>query len=822
MKEPLSSYRAKRDFSRTGEPEGRIAGEGGNRFVVHKHHATADHYDLRLEHGGVLKSWAVPRGPSLDPGEKRLAVETEDHPVDYLDFEGVIPDGAYGAGPMIVWDTGVWAPMEDVETSLARGAFKFRLAGEKLKGGFMLARLKGKPGETKANWLFFKERDAGADPGTDILLTRPESVKSGRRIEELMPATPPTRPPEPSGPAAPRRALRPGALKGAIRVAMPSRIAPQLASPRADPPSGEDWLHEIKYDGYRTAAHIAGGTARLFTRKGLDWTGRYGALAAALGALDCREAVIDGEVVVLDETGLSRFAALQDVLSRKADGELAFFAFDLPFLNGWDLRAVPLARRKGLLATLLSGLPANGPVQYSDHVAGNVAAFFGRVSEMGLEGIISKRADAAYRSGRTTTWTKTKARRTGDFVIVGYTVSEAAGGLAALGVAERVADDLVWRGKVGTGFDAASLADLAARLEPLRDDGLALAGAPKGMRMVRPVLTAHVHYADLTRDGALRHAVYKGLREAALGAGGGTRAAPAPRRRLVTEADLAAISITNPTRRMFGRTGATKLDIAVYYAAIGDSMLPHLLGRPVSLVRCPSGKAADCFFQRHAFKGMPASVATIDIADSDGHPHGYIHLTDARGYLALAQFGVVEFHTWGSTVAAPDRPDRLVFDLDPGEGIAWGDIVSAAGAVRAALSAQGLVPFVKTSGGRGLHVVVPIRPEKDFKAAHAATRALAERIAKEHPGTFTVTMGPKNRKNRIFIDFHRNARSATSVAVYSLRARSHLPASAPLGWYDLASVDGPEDLNYSSLPGLIEISGDPWAEIDAAARDLPG
>ncbi len=810
MSESLRSYRAKRDFTRTGEPAGGTAGESGARFVVHKHHATADHYDLRLELDGVLKSWAVPKGPSLDPGEKRLAVETEDHPVEYIDFEGLIPDGQYGAGPMIVWDTGVWAPMDDPHESLASGAFKFRLAGEKLNGGFMLARLKGKPGEKKTNWLFFKERDASADPDSDILETRPESVKSGRRIEDLLPAA--------AAPSARRRSLRPGALKGARKAPAPERIEPQLASPQAEPPTGADWLHEIKFDGYRTLAHSADGAVRLLTRKGLDWTHRYGALADAIAALDCREAVIDGEVVVLDESGISRFGALQDALSRKADGEMVFFAFDLLHLNGWDLRDVPLARRKDLLAALLADSAPDAPVQYSDHVAGAAGEFFERATEMGLEGVVSKRASAPYRSGRTVTWTKSKARKVGDFAIAGYTTSEAAGGLAALGLADWVEGELVWRGKVGTGFDQKTLRDLEARLAPLADPSLALKGAPKDVKLVRPVLTAHIHYANLTADGSLRHAVFKGLRNVA--ALGGAQEA-APRRRLIREADLAAISITNPTRRMFGRSGATKLDIAVYYAAIGDFMLPHLFGRPVSLVRCPSGKAEDCFFQRHAFTGMPPSVRTVDTKDSDGETHTYIYLEDARAYLALSQFGVVEFHTWGARAKTVDKPDRLVFDLDPGEGIEWRDVVAASAPVRAALEARGLVPFVKTTGGRGLHVVVPVTPRRGWKAAHAATRAIAEEIAKAHPDTFVLTMGAKNRKGRLFIDFHRNARSATAVAPYSLRARARLPASTPLRWEDLSAVDAPDDLNYSSLPGLMELSGDPWAEIDAAARDLP-
>jgi len=802
----LRRYRGKRDFTRTGEPAGGVADDGGNRFVVHKHHATSDHYDLRLQVGDVLKSWAVPKGPSLDPAEKRLAVETEDHPLDYADFEGVIPEGQYGGGPMIVWDSGVWAPMDDVETSLARGAFKFRLAGEKLRGGWMLARLKPKPGEAQPAWLLFKERDAAADPSADVLTDRPESVKSGRRIEELG---------APPAPPAPAR-LRPGSVPGAVRAGMPARIPPQLATAAPEPPDGDGWLHEIKYDGYRTAAHVAGGTARLLTRNGLDWTHRYGALATALAALPCRQAVIDGEVVVLDADGISRFAALQDALSRKADGALVFFAFDLLHLNGWDLTAASLGRRKALLAALVAG-GGRPAVQYSDHVDGAGAAFFERISEHGLEGVVSKRADAPYRPGRSRSWTKSKARLTGDFVIAGYTVSEAAEGLAALAVAEWQDGTLVWRGKVGTGFDTRTSDDLRARLEALRDGGTAPDGAPRDILWVRPVLVAHVHYASLTADGLLRHAVFKGLREVHLSR---SDAAP-PRRRLISDADLAGISITNPTRRMFGASGATKLDIAVYYAAIGEAMLPHLLDRPVSLVRCPTGRAADCFFQRHAFSGMPGSVARVETRDSDGEAKTYIAVEDARGYLALAQFGVVEFHVWGTLARRLEKPDRVILDLDPGAGIAWRDVVAAAGAVRAHLEDLGLAAFVKTTGGRGLHVVVPIRPRLGWKAVHAASRRIAERIAAADPARFTTTMGERNRAGRIFIDFHRNARGATAVAPYALRARAHLPAATPVAWQDLDNIDAPEDLNYSSLPGLVSAAGDPWADIDASARDLP-
>jgi len=807
----LSKYRSKRDFSRTPEPSGAVAADAGNRFVVHKHHATADHYDLRLELGGVLKSWAVPKGPSLNPEDKRLAVETEDHPLEYIDFEGVIPAGQYGGGPMIVWDRGVWAPMDDPEKAIGSGAFKFRLFGEKLKGGWMLTRLKPRQGETKRNWLLFKERDQAADPDTDILAARPESVKTGRRIEELA---------APRKQQEKRRAAPPkvGRLPGAVKAPFSTTWSPQLASVADAPPAADDWLHEIKFDGYRTLAFVADGKARLQTRSGLDWTSRYAALAERFRALPCRQAVLDGEVVVPDAQGITRFSALQEALSAQASERLVYYAFDLLHLEGNDLRQVPLKKRKELLRQLLEAMPSgSAQIVYSDHVEGSGPAFFDRVSEMGLEGIVSKRADARYEHGRSKSWLKIKAPQTGDFVIGGYSISEATGGLAALALGEWSGEDLVFVGKVGTGFDANALRDLPKRLEPLRAGAPPFEGAPKDVLPVRPVLTARIQYANRTTTNMLRHAVFKGLREAELS----PQTAP-QRRRLISDADLAAIWVTNPQRRVFGKSGPTKLDIAIYYAAVGDFMLPHLLGRPVSLVRCPTGRPQDCFFQRHAFAGMPSTVATFDMENSEGETKRYIAIEDAKGYLALAQFGVVEFHAWGSTRRRPEKPDRIVFDLDPGKGIAWREIVEAAVHLRGELEALGLMPFIKTSGGRGLHLTVPIVPKLAWKQVHEATRRIAGRLAASAPDVFTTTMGEQNRRGRIFIDFHRNARGATAVAPYSLRARPHLPVSTPLSWDDLESIDAPEDLNYSSLPGLLTSSGDPWAEIAGHARVLPG
>ncbi len=804
----LKTYRDKRDFQRTSEPAGTL-GSAGNRFVVHKHHATSDHYDLRLELDGVLKSWAVPKGPSLNPADKRFAAATEDHPIDYIDFEGVIPEGEYGGGPMIVWDTGTWAPMGDPHEDLAKGAFKFRLVGEKLRGGWMLARLKGRPEDKgKEGWILFKERDTFMSTEVDILAERPESVKTGRRIEELV--APPPEPVRKAGKP------QPGRLTGAVKAPLPATMELQLASPaeKVPDPKGK-YLHEIKFDGYRTLAFVESGKTRLITRGGLDWTKRYGDLPKAFGELNCREAVIDGEIVVLDREGISRFSMLQDALSEGAGNKLVFYAFDLLHLDGWDLRNVDLVKRKGLLAQLLSGhVTPRSAIQYSDHVEGDGQPLLDLASEQGLEGIVSKRADSKYTTGRSSSWLKIKALKTGDYVIAGYSDSAANGGIGALAAGEWVEGELVYRGKVGTGFDAATMKSLVTRLAPLRIEER-LEGAPKEIIPVRPILTARIQYANQTSDGMLRHAVFKGLRQAEL-----TTPVAAPVKRIISDADLAGIWVTNPTRRLFGKTGPTKLDIAVYYAGVGDYMLPHLFSRPVSLFRCPTGKPHDCFFQRHPFTGMPDGLKSFETQNSEGEKQTYISVEDARGYLALAQFGVVEFHAWGTHQSHIDKPDRVIFDLDPGEGVQWRDVVNAAVHLRGELEGMGLKPFVKTSGGKGVHIVVPTTKKLTWKQTHAACAAIAVELAKTGRDTFTTTMGAENRKNRIFIDYHRNARSATAVAAYSLRARPHLPASTPLDWRDLESIDSPEDLNYSTLPGLLTTAGDPWADINESAQDL--
>jgi DNA ligase D len=816
----LSTYRQKRDFSRTPEPKGGSAGGDGQRFVIHKHSATADHYDLRLELDGVLKSWAVPKGPSLNPADKRYAAQTEDHPLDYIDFEGVIPEGEYGGGPMIVWDTGTWAPMGDAEAGLRKGDFKFRLWGDKLRGGWVLVRMKGKPGEAgKANWLFIKEKDSSVDTELDILAARPESVKSGMTIEDLLAADKAAKTQAPKAKPGKAARLDPGKLKGAVKASMPRTMKPQLAAETTEPVKGDGWLHEIKFDGYRTIALVSDGKVKLLTRTGIDWTDRYGVLTQAFDALPVKEAILDGEIVVVDENGISHFADLQQALSDHASERLTFFAFDVMYLDGYDLTKVALSDRKGLLRNLLAPVvSASSAIQFSDSFEGDAQVLYDHATEIGLEGIISKRADATYLQARSKTWVKTKALQTADFPIVGYTLSTAAAGIGAIALGEWVDGELEYRGKCGTGFSADELVSMLERLKPLAAPGQRLEGMPKEVIAVRPVLTAHVHYANLTADNWLRHAVFKGLREPEITASD----TPVPRQRLISDADLAGIWVTNPTRRLFGKSGPTKLDVAIYYAAVGDFMLPHIFGRPVSLVRSPSGRLDDIFFQRHPFTGMPPTIASFETMSSEeGELKKYISIEDAKGYLALAQFGVIEFHAWGCHWAsALEKPDRIIFDLDPGEGIKFRQIVEAAFFVKEYLEGLGLTPYVKTSGGKGLHVVVPLQPRLDWKKVHAGTGEIAARIARAAPEIFVVNMAKDKRSRRIFIDFHRNYRGATAVAPYSLRARANLPASTPLNWADLRSVAAPEDFNYSTLPGLVAAHGDPWATMDEDAGDL--
>src|SRR3569623_105720 len=563
----------------------------------------------------------------------------------------------------------------------------------------MLVRMKPRPGEKDTNWLFFKERDTSADKSRDILAELPRSVKSGLTTEQLLATDKAAKKAAPPPKAATRpQQLDPSKLPGAVKAIMPRSMKPQLATQIDAPPRDDGgWLHEIKYDGYRTLAHLEAGKVRLLPRTGIDWTDRYGVLAQAFDKVHCKQASLDGEIGVVDENGISHFADLQQALSDHAGDRLTYFAFDLMYLDGYDLTKVRLIERKALLQGLLQPvISPSSAIQFSDGIGGDGQVLYDHATEIGLEGILSKRIDAPYVQARSKTWVKIKALQVGDFPVVGYTLSTAAAGIGALALGRWVDGELEYSGKRGTGYSSDELVSILGKLEPLASPDQKLPGMPKDVIPVRPVITAHVHYANLTADNAVRHAVFKGLREPELRASD----APVKRKRLISDADLAGIWVTNPTRRLFGKSGPTKLAVAIYSAAVGDFMLPHIFGRPVSLVRSPSGQLSDLFFQRHPFTGMPPSIGSFETMSSEeGEVKKYISVDDPKGYLALAQFGVIEFHAWGCHWRDNlEKPDRIIFALDPGEGIKFSQIVEAAFFVKDYLETLGLSPYVKTSG----------------------------------------------------------------------------------------------------------------------------
>ena len=698
----LQDYRRKRDFRRTPEPAGEgDAPSSGGRFVIHKHAASHLHYDLRLEVDGVLRCWAVPKGPSLDPAERRLAVQTEDHPLEYLDFEGVIPAGEYGGGAMIVWDRGDWKPEGDFAATYRAGQLKLRLQGEKLQGRWALVRMKPRPGEPDRNWLLIKERSENVRPLSegDILRELPHSVVSGRTVEELagIAALEQGRNWKSRATAAPsgERPFDPARIQKSIRSPMPPDISPQLATQATKLPDGPHWLHEIKFDGYRLLCFIEDGRVRLLTRRNNDWTGRFPHLVEAAGRLNVQSAILDGEVVGLLPNGASSFTVLQSALKQGRPRQLIYFVFDLLYLDGCDLRRAALIDRKQALAALL-GRATPGPLQYVDHIAGPGAAFFGECRRLGLEGVVSKRSDRPHRAGRSHEWLKTKCVLRDEFVVGGFSEPDGARiGLGALLVGHfDDAGRLLYAGRVGSGFDESLLADLGRRLKAIE-----LRKAPfadmtrdrikRGTHWVQPQLVVQVQYAGWSNDGMLRHPVFQGEREDVLAASvvrakvtdavapvDDAHATEAPMtasgRRLSTRqlASLSGVQMTHPERVMYESPRVTKLDLARYYTAIADWILPHIVHRPLSLVRSPEGQGRAAFFQKRPMPGLPAAIRRFTTAE-DGGPVEHLLIEDLAGLLSLVQFGVLEIHPWGSRVDRIERPDRLVFDLDPGPDVTW-------------------------------------------------------------------------------------------------------------------------------------------------------
>lgn len=790
----LETYRAKRDFTLTGEPKGADrharARREGRAFVIHKHAARRLHYDLRLEHDGVLWSWAVTKGPSLDPGEKRLAVHVEDHPLEYGRFEGLIPSGQYGAGAVIVWDRGEWIPEDDPAKGMAKGHLAFELKGEKLGGLWHLVRLRGRRGEKRENWLLIKARDEAAREDDDILDLAPDSVVTGRSIQDVETGVAASGKsfPQPAGAAA----------------SPPDFIEPALARLQSVPPAGDGWVHEVKFDGYRLQARIEGGKVSLRTRSGLDWTKRFGgAIADALGALVCANALIDGEAVVLREGGSTSFSALQNALSEGETSAIVFYAFDLLFLDGADLRGEPFLSRKARLEALL---PDNdGPVKFSEHFDEPGNTMLRHACRMGLEGVVSKRIDAPYRSGRTGDWIKSKCTNRQEFVITGYTPSAATGReLASILVGYFRDGKLVPAGRVGTGFTRKSsklLKDrLDARITPASPyDGTA--GRERGVRWVKPELVAEIEFRDTTDAGILRHASFLGLREDKPAVDVVQETAPSAEQGPAPET---RITLSNPDKVLWPGPGLTKRDLLDHYAGIWDRIRPHVVERPLSLVRAPDGIEGQRFFQKHASSGMLPAIAT----KRDARGEELLFIRDFDGLAALVQLGTVEIHTWGSTIDDIERPDKIIFDLDPSETITGEVLRAATLTIRDRLRELGMESWVKTSGGKGYHIVAPVIPKADWTRVKAFCGDFAKAVAAEDPSLFTATMSMKARKGRIFIDYLRNGRGATAIAAYSTRARPKGTIAAPITWQDIERGVPPDAYTTTALPDQAQDESD--------------
>ena len=817
----LEIYRRKRNFGKTPEPRGKLEKTRAKKlaFVVHKHAARRLHYDFRLEMAGVLASWAVPKGPSLDPKERRLAVEVEDHPFDYGRFEGTIPAGEYGAGRVIVWDRGHWTPIGNPVESRRRGKLKFRLDGEKLRGGWTLVRIR-RPRErgAKNNWLLIKENDEFAGTG-EIVEERPESVASGRTIEESE---------KPQGArGAPRRARRDSSRGD--KAAPLQWIEPQLATLVAAVPIGGEWLHELKFDGYRLLCRIDSGSVSLFTRHQMDWTARFPPIHRAAQTLAVRRALIDGEVVAVGDDGTHSFQRLQNSLSGRDSAPWIYYVFDLLHLDGSDLRSRPLRERKELLKELLAAQARQSGTEilrYSEHWIGQGEPLLAEACGAGLEGIVSKRGDDPYRSGRTRSWLKIKCGRSQEFVIAGYTDPAGARvgfGALLLGVHENGA--LRYAGKVGTGFNDASLRDLLARLEKIGRKTSPFSGAFRSAvfrkaHWVEPQLVCEVSFTGWTSAGMLRHPSFKGLREDKP-AREITREIPAapPTAKKRNGADrVAGIRLTHADRVLYPEQGITKLELALYYERVGEFMLPHVEGRPLTVVRCPQGRAGQCFYQRHARDGFTEPIRSITVRER-GKTARYLAVDSVPGLIALAQMGILEIHTWGSRAPQIERPDRLTFDLDPGDGVSWQEIVEAALRVQERLNGLDLAAFAKTTGGKGIHVVVPIAPDQSWEFVKKFSRALAESVAGANPQRYITTASKDKRRGMIFIDYLRNSRSATAVCAYSSRARQGAPVSLPVSWDELQN-DLRAGFTIRTAPSIVERGGDPWSDYEDARRSL--
>lgn len=823
----LKTYKAKRDFAKTPEPVPRIGAKTSTaRFVVQKHDARRLHFDLRLELDGVLKSWAVPKGPSLIPGVKRFAVQTEDHPIGYLEWEGVIPKGEYGGGTMIVWDRGTWTPVGDPIKGLEKGHLQFVLSGERLKGLWDLVRL-GRTDDRTVSWLLIKRSDEHAisSEADEPVVHQHASVISKRSNRDL--ADQKTVRPDHAARQKvkkQRKASLPNVAKlaGARKGILPVFIEPSLAKLADRPPAGAEWLHEIKYDGYRIQARLDGGKVQLLTRKGLDWTKRFPTIAKALKALPLSSGLLDGELIVQDENGLSNFGGLQSDLKSGRHDRMVYWLFDMMYCESVNLTGVSLVERKQALEAVLSDLPEDSLVRFSEHLDATDDDLLHHACRLGLEGIVSKQASSKYISLRGEHWIKSKCDLRQEFVIVGYvpsTASKAAVRSLVLGYYDKGV--LVHAGRVGTGFTQNVAADLMKTLRPMESPQPKFraslpAGSSRGVKWVKPSLVAEIEYRGWGSEGLLRQASFKGLREDKEPTDirlEQAESAPKPR-----SATPSSFNLTHPERVLWEDAGITKEGLADFYAGIADWILPHVTNRPLSLVRCPSGTNGACFYAKHIWKGADTSLQVVDIGE--GMP--MVAIRDLKGLLALVQASALEIHPWGSTLKNLEKPDRLTFDLDPGDDVSWESVGAAAQEVRERLHRHKLTCFVKTTGGKGLHVVVPLVPTATWAEAKQFCQSLAEAMAQDSPQKYVSVMTKNRRKGRIFVDYLRNQKGATAVAAYSTRARPWAPVSVPVTWQELSAGIRANQFTVKNLLQRLDfLKQDPWDGFFDLRQKLP-
>jgi bifunctional non-homologous end joining protein LigD len=851
----LKTYQAKRKFGVTAEPKGKVARRQRHAFVIQKHAARRLHYDLRLELDGVMKSWAVTRGPSLVSGEKRLAVQVEDHPIDYNKFEGTIPKGEYGGGTVMVWDRGSWQPQEDPHKGLRKGHLSFTLDGEKLHGLWHLVRMHRRRGERRDNWLLIKAHDEAArEAGAkDILEQKSRSVVSGRSMDEIAKGAPKKTAKETASKKAEKRAQATAAAilrrtkkfmsakdktpkdnSPARHAALPAFVAPCLATLADKAPQSDNWIHEIKFDGYRLQARLDNGKVKLLTRRGLDWTRKFPAIAEAIATLPAKAALIDGELVVEGDDGVSSFSLLQQDLKDGRHDRMVLYAFDLLHLDGSDLKPQPLHARKQALARLLAKARQGGPLRLSESLTEPGPTLLKHACRMGLEGIVSKLADAAYHSGRGRDWIKTKCSDRQELVVAGFAPSSAdAHAVGALVLGYYDGGKLRYAGRTGTGFSHTSARELYRKLKALKRATSALRPVPKEERGARapiwvsPELVAEVDFHGWTHGDRVRQASFQGLREdkpatqvvrevkamAAKAQAPVKRSPPARNAKAI----VGGVTLSHPDRVYWQDAGVSKRDLAEFYAQIWQWMRPHVVGRPIALLRCPEGAAGQCFFQKHATAGI--ATEHLHLIPEKGDK--IISIDDLAGLISLVQAGVLEIHSRGTTADDRERADRLVFDLDPGPGTGWKDVVAAAREVRERLARLKLKSFVKTSGGKGLHVVLPVKPTPWDKAKDFC-HAVAASMAADDPDRYVASAAKSKRNKRIFIDYLRNSREATAVAPYSTRARPGAPVSVPVEWSELGALKSAGQYTVLNLPARLgRLRKDPWTNIGRLKQALP-